>query len=54
MESKAGSKLSFLVRLYRETASHFSGRTLDNKRLDAVSPLAAIFTRVQKFAMALT
>jgi hypothetical protein len=28
MESKAGSKFLFSVRLYRKTASHFSGRTL--------------------------
>jgi hypothetical protein len=28
MESKAASKFLFFVRLYRKTASHFSGRTL--------------------------
>jgi len=37
-----------------QTAWLFFGNAIDNKRLDAVSPPAAIFTRVQKFAMALT
>jgi len=32
MESKAGSTFCFVVRLYRKTASHFSGRTLASAR----------------------
>jgi len=35
MESNAGSKFLFFVRLYRKTASHFSGRTLSAR--DAAS-----------------